>query len=57
MTPKDEAVERILALQALTEATGTITIRTQNRILQKLSDADLLAVAVELKHRQDRRRG
>jgi hypothetical protein len=46
-----EAVERITLLQELTEATGTRTTRVQGRILQELSDDDLVTVASELKHR------
>ena len=45
-----EAVERITLLQELTEATGTRTTRVQGRILQELSDDDLVTVASELKH-------
>lgn len=45
------AVTLISTLQELTEATGTKTTRLQNRVLQSLSDEDLLRVAAELKHR------
>jgi hypothetical protein len=45
-----EAVARIIALRKLTEATGTITTRVQNRILQSLSDDVLAEVAVALKN-------
>jgi hypothetical protein len=51
MTAK-EAVTLIVALRDLTAETGTKTIRSQNRILQSLSDDDLIRVAAELKHRQ-----
>ena len=48
---RTEAVERILALQDLTAATGTKTTRVQGKILRSLSDDDLPAVALELKLR------
>jgi hypothetical protein len=53
MTPiQKEAVEQIKALRKLTTETGTRTTRSQNQILQSLSDADLTLVALELQRQQ-----
>ena len=46
----EQAVQLISALQDLTDATGTKTNRTQNRVLQSLDDRELLRAAVQLKH-------
>lgn len=43
------AFAKIQLLQELTAATGTQTTRVQGKILQSLSDADLLTVAAEMK--------
>jgi hypothetical protein len=48
---KKEAVERLVALEELTQATGVKTYKTQNTILASLSPEVLMEVAVELKHR------
>jgi len=40
-----QALTTILNLRKLTKETGTITNKTQNRILQELSSIDLAAVA------------
>jgi hypothetical protein len=42
------AVREIIALRKLTLKTGTITLRTQNHVLQKLSPDALAKVAVIL---------
>lgn len=47
-----ELAERIIALQELTETSKTITSRAQGKILQSLSDEDLVAVAREVAHRR-----
>jgi hypothetical protein len=44
----DEVVERIIALRDLTAETGTLTKRSQSRILQKLTDDEMAAVAWKL---------
>jgi len=43
-----KAVRELVALRNLTKQTGTVTLRTQNGILQKLSPAALTRVAVIL---------
>ena len=48
-----DAVEKIMALRKLTTETGCITSRTQNRLLQQLSDDDLAIVARELAQQQN----
>jgi cytochrome c553 len=45
MTSVEEAIRTINALRQLTRETGTVTTRSQNSILQSLSDADLVEVA------------
>jgi hypothetical protein len=45
----DAIVERITALRELTKATGTVTTKTQNQILQALPSDVLAEVAVRLK--------
>jgi hypothetical protein len=45
MTSVNEAISNINALRQLTRETGTVTTRSQNSILQSLSDADLVEVA------------
>jgi hypothetical protein len=47
-----EIADRIVLLQELTATSGTITKRVQGRILQELSDEDLLAVAREFAQRR-----
>jgi hypothetical protein len=49
MTNVDEVVERIIALRDLTADTGTITKRSQGRILQTLTDDEMAAVAWKLR--------
>jgi hypothetical protein len=44
-----EAVEKVIALQELTNATGSKTTRSQCRILQTLSDDDMATAAIEIK--------
>ena len=48
-TEIDAIVERITALRELTRATGTVTTKTQNQILQALPNDVLAEVAVRLK--------
>lgn len=48
---KQEAVERLTALQELTQSTGVKTYKTQNTILASLSPEVLMEVAVELRNR------
>jgi hypothetical protein len=43
-----DAIKKILALRALTKATGNITTRAQNSILRTLGDAALAEVALYL---------
>jgi hypothetical protein len=43
-----KAVRELVALRNLTKQTGTVTLRTQNSILQKLSPGALTRVAVIL---------
>ena len=43
-----DAIKKILALRALTKATGNITTRAQNAILRPLSDSALTEVALVL---------
>jgi hypothetical protein len=45
----DAIVERITALRELTRATGTVTTKTQNGILQSLPNDVLAEVALRLK--------
>jgi hypothetical protein len=47
------AVREIVALRNLTKKTGTITLRTQNHILQKLSPEALAKVAVILEQLEE----
>ena len=51
-TPLDQevqkAVRELVALRNLTKQTGTVTLRTQNGILQKLTPEALTRVAVIL---------
>ncbi len=50
MTEKaNSAVEQFKALLALERTTGTKTTRARNEVLRALTDADLIAVAVELR--------
>ncbi len=52
---KDKALELILALRKVTFETNTQTRRSQNKILQQLSDEDLTAVAAGLaQHQQEK---
>ena len=48
------AFEEIVALRHLSKNTGTITLRTQNKIFQQLSPGALARVAVRLKQLEDR---
>ena len=43
-----EAIEKVQALRKLTRETGCLTSRTQSKILQQLSDEDMVIVAREL---------
>lgn len=44
-----EAAQRIILLRELTRRTGTVTKRVQTKVLQSLSDGELLQVASILK--------
>lgn len=45
---QQEVITRIRALRELEKATGLITKRTQSKILQRLSEADLEEIALFL---------
>jgi hypothetical protein len=45
MPPVQEAISNINALRQLSRETGTITTRSQNAVLQALSNEDLVQVA------------
>jgi len=45
---QQEALDKILALLAIEEESGTITKRARSRIMQALSDYDLAAIAPEI---------
>ena len=54
LTPTQQTVlESLLALRKLTHETGTVTRRTQGRVLQGLSEVDLTAVARALSEHQE----
>jgi hypothetical protein len=52
-----EAVEKIIALRKLSRESGCITTRTQSKILQTLSEADLTIVAQLLAAQTEADRG
>lgn len=52
-----EAVSKINALRKLSRETGCITTRTQNKILQLLTDDEMTAVAAVLASQPDVPRG
>lgn len=44
----EKALKQLLALRKLTKETSTVTRRSQNQILQSLTDADLIVVSEKL---------
>lgn len=54
MTPMQrEALDKLLSLRKITIETSTVTRRSQNRVLQSLSEEDLIVVSLELAHHQE----
>jgi hypothetical protein len=54
MSKTEEIIEKVVALRELTKSTGTRTTRTVNDLLQKLTDAELVEVAVGIKKEEMR---
>lgn len=53
-TTAEAALAKVLALRRVTFETNTVTRRSQNQVLQSLSDADMIAVSTSLAEHQQK---
>jgi hypothetical protein len=51
-TTAEAALNKVLALRKVTFETNTVTRRSQNQVLQSLSDTDMIAVSTALAEHQ-----
>jgi len=50
----EAALSKVLALRRVTFETNTVTRRSQNQVLQSLSDTDMIAVSTALAEHQQK---